>query len=117
MAITIETEDGEAVRLPTKWCICSQCHGEGKSSAYLGAFTASEMREDPEWAEDYMAGRFDRTCERCNGTGKTESVDRGRCRKDLLALYDEDQRIRRQIRDEERAERLFCGGWREEGWR
>jgi hypothetical protein len=70
-------DDERAVRIPFKFEICPQCNGSGKSSAYLGAFTADEMNErDDEWREDYFAGRFDRQCETCVGhSGRIISPD------------------------------------------
>lgn len=58
--------------LPFKWEICSACEGHGKSSAYLGAFSGEELRDDPDFAEDYFAGHYDRACECCNGAGKVQ---------------------------------------------
>lgn len=73
----IEDENGESeMELPTKWCICGQCDGEGKSSAYLGAYTWDEMEDaGEEFIEDYFAGNFDRVCESCAGHGKIREVD------------------------------------------
>lgn len=52
----------------SKYQVCPTCEGEGQSSAYLGAFTASEMEEQgPEFMEDYIAGRYDRPCDECQG--------------------------------------------------
>lgn len=54
--------------MSTKWEVCPTCDGEGKSSAYLGTFTADDIAEhDPEFMEDYFAGHFDRKCTECNG--------------------------------------------------
>jgi RecJ-like exonuclease len=62
--------------LPFKWRICGHCEGSGKSSSYLGAYTASEWNEmDCDWQDDYMAGRFDRPCGDCDGSGKVKEVD------------------------------------------
>ena len=48
--------------------VCPQCRGEGTSSLYLGAFTASEFDEmGEEFQYDYMRGALDRTCETCDG--------------------------------------------------
>jgi RecJ-like exonuclease len=116
MAILFEDKDGVEHELPTKWKICPQCEGHGKSSLYLGAFTGEQMREDPEFAEEYMAGRYDRTCETCKGSGKVEEVDRRRCNAKLLRAYDKQQDSITEMRAIERQERLFEGGWREEGW-
>ncbi len=52
------------------WAICSYCHGNGVSSAYLGAFTEDETAEGPDFYEDYMEGYYDRACENCDGSGK-----------------------------------------------
>jgi len=65
--------------MSSKWRICPRCEGEGTSSAYLGAFTADEMAEQGEdFREDYIAGRYDRTCEKCLGTGKVNREDERR---------------------------------------
>lgn len=63
-------DDGEAeeIRIPAHNVVCPQCEGSGRSSAYLGAFTQSDMDEQgPEFMEDYMRGEYDRTCETCQG--------------------------------------------------
>lgn len=57
------------------WFICEVCEGEGRSSAYLGAFTMSEFEEtfdDFESREDYFAGRYDKPCKACKGSGKVK---------------------------------------------
>jgi hypothetical protein len=58
----------------SKWQICPRCEGEGKSSAYLGAFSAEEFHDqfNDDEADDYIAGRYDRTCEMCGGSGKVQ---------------------------------------------
>lgn len=58
----------EYKRLPAKYTVCGTCQGRGKTSNYLGAFTAETMDEaGSEFMEDYFAGNFDRPCEECNG--------------------------------------------------
>lgn len=110
-------EDGEFHAYPTKWEICPHCRGEGKSSAYLGAFTADQMRDDPDFMEDYFAGNYDRTCEDCKGSGKVQEVDMDRMSKEDLDRLHADDKADAEYEAERRAEYLFCGGWREEGWR
>lgn len=63
-----------------EWHICSKCGGEGHHSAHLGAFSAHEFAEQfsPDEQEDYFAGRYDRSCERCGGSGKVWA-DTGPC--------------------------------------
>ena len=81
--ITLFHADGteeEESQLPGKWCICGHCDGRGTSSSYLGAFTASEWREqDDDFKEDYMAGHYDRPCDDCGGTGKVWGIAWERC--------------------------------------
>lgn len=86
------------VELPTKWAICNECSGHGKSSAYIGALTEEDIERDwsPEEVDDYMHGGYDRTCEACKGSGKVIVVDEDQCPPDLLKahldyLQDEDE--------------------------
>lgn len=62
-------------RLHHHWSICSSCEGEGKSSAYLGDFSQSDMAEDPEFAEAYFDGAYDRACPDCKGLGRVEELN------------------------------------------
>ncbi len=110
---TLYTEDDGEVELPFKWEICGQCRGHGTSSRYLGAFTADQMREDPEFAEDYMNDEYDRTCETCGGSGKVKVLDRTKTPADQLEAYDAQQRDLEDVRSIERQERLMEGGWRD----
>lgn len=103
--ITLYGDKERRVALPARWCICDGCRGEGKSSAYLGAYTADEMDEaGPEFEADYFAGAYDRPCEECDGTGKVLRIDRkrisehgDRVEKAYLRAYDEQERAAREI--------------------
>ena len=92
--ITIYNAEGEEQELflPTHREVCPTCDGKGTSSAYLGAFSGDDMREDPEFFEDYMAGRYDRTCEECNGLRVIEVVDIDKMPAADRALYEEHMR-------------------------
>lgn len=90
-------KDDDEIPLPTRWRICSHCQGDGMSSAYLGAFTGDQMREDPDFAEEYMQGRYDRTCDECNGSGKVKVVDYHKCDPELYELYIEQRRESRAV--------------------
>lgn len=89
------------VQVPARWVICSQCDGEGKSSAYLGAYTAEEFHEafSDDDQQAYFRGEYDRTCECCRGRGSIlepdESVMSGAQREAL--------RIEREVDADERA--------------
>jgi RecJ-like exonuclease len=107
-----ENPDGRA--LPFKWCICPHCEGNGTSSAYLGAFTGEQLRDDPEFAEDYIAGHYDRACDTCGGSGKVKVVDARRTPKADLKAYRRQQADNAECDRIQRQEMLMEGGWREE---
>ncbi len=111
-----DEETGGERELPFVWAICGTCDGHGKSSAYLNAFTGDQMREDPEFADDYRAGLYDRCCDECGGTGKTKAPDYKRMTKADRRAYQQQEREDAEIRAIERQEYLMEGGWREEGW-
>lgn len=63
-----------------KWMICPACEGEGSCvnpAIDCNGLSASEMHEDPDFAENYFGGLYDVTCEACHGSGKilTERMD------------------------------------------
>lgn len=106
-------EDDTEVKLPTRWCICGTCRGNGKESAYLGAITSMDREpggawEDPDDFEDYMRGGYDRTCQECQGSGKVLEVDT-----DLLSPSDLKE-WERQCQDDRDYERL-CAAERRMG--
>jgi len=66
---------------PAKYEVCGCCEGRGVttfgySSSNQIAFTESEWaEEDPEFREDYMAGRYDKSCPECNGERVVLEID------------------------------------------
>jgi hypothetical protein len=116
---TITNEAGEEEILPYRYQICGQCRGHGKSSAYLGAFTGGQMREDPEFFEDYMAGHYDRTCETCGGSGKVAIPHWKKMSAAQKKAWRAHQEVERSIREDERSEYRMSqeylndlrGGW------
>lgn len=58
-----------------RWEICAECNGEGRSSAYLGAFSGEDMDADPEFFESYMRGDYDRPCGCVDGKVQVVRVD------------------------------------------
>lgn len=105
---TLLTNDDAEIALPFRWIICSACRGEGKSSAYLGAFTCDDMAAaGPEFQEEYMAGRYDRTCDACGGAGKVKVADYSKMSKSARAEYAAQCRAMREVDAEEAMERRF----------
>lgn len=99
-------EDDSEIELPWKWQVCAACSGHGKSSAYLGAYTASERDEaGPEFMDAYMRGEFDRPCISCDGTGKHKVADCAAMTPEHRAEYRRQCQEEADFRRIERAER------------
>lgn len=114
---TLYHDDGSEEQLPFRWIICSACRGEGKSSAYLGAFTAEDMDEaGPEFVEDYIAGNYDRACDTCGGSGKLKEVDPSKTPKAKLREFRRQEQDNADCDRIQRQELLAEGGWRELDW-
>lgn len=122
LPVTIDDGENEPVtiELPAHWEICSRCAGDGTSSAYLGSFTREDFIEDPDFAEDYMSGVYDRPCEKCHGSGKVLEINRDACttedQKRALAHLDDEAEYKRQSFAERKAESLMLGESRLEDW-
>lgn len=92
------------ITVPATWEICTDCRGNGGSSAYLGAFTREEWDEEGhEWQEDYLAGHYDRPCEHCRGSGKVLVIDREHADPADVKRYDEHMRHLAEMAAQDRA--------------
>lgn len=74
MTKTITWEDDDGVewetKVPASWVVCPKCEGEGKHvnpSIDGHGLSAEDFAEDPDFAEEYLAGRYDVTCYECKG--------------------------------------------------
>jgi len=102
----LHTEDHGEIELPCKWAICQACQGEGKSSAYLGAFTQSDIDQmDHEFIDAYFAGRYDRPCEHCDGLGRVKVADLSKMTPVQRDLYRAQRKEEAEFRAIERMER------------
>lgn len=96
-----DLESGEEINIPAVWEICETCGGDGTSSAYLGAFTSDDIVElGEEWREDYFAGRFDRPCDECKGSGKVLFPNLGVLNDREKAAWDEECSYRSELEKE-----------------
>lgn len=86
------------VAFPARWAICPACDGHATTTRHIecdgGGFTASEWADacgdDPDFAEDYFSGRYDRPCGDCDGKGRVQEVDGERIgNRWLKKLHDE----------------------------
>jgi hypothetical protein len=115
MKPTLYTTDsaGEEVEieLPFRWEICSRCEGCGTDRGASvecdgGGFTSSEWAEqDDDFKEDYLAGRYDKPCANCCGTGKVQVVNYEKMTKAQRKLWDDQCREDALDRCIERMER------------
>jgi hypothetical protein len=80
--VTGEEVEGDEleVEFPSIMEQCPDCQGRG--TTYLGwaakdqpAFSEEEMGYDPDFADDYARGNFDKTCPICKGARELEQVD------------------------------------------
>jgi hypothetical protein len=64
---TMHDENGDEyiVEIPTRNAVCSGCDGEGHNSRHLGVIEPDDF--DTEGWDNYLAGKYDQTCETCNG--------------------------------------------------
>lgn len=85
----VREENDPDFKPPTKVEVCPQCGGRGTSSLYLGSFSHDQMTEDPDFAEDYMRGGYDRTCDSCQGRNVVETIDVDRLTHDQLQSFND----------------------------
>lgn len=107
--VTLYNEEGDEIEvtLPTHYEVCGTCGGKGTSSAYLGAFTREDFDQDPDFMEDYMAGRYDRACDECGGKRVVEVVDLDRMKPKLRKLYEAHVEENIRYAQMERMERMM----------
>lgn len=80
------------VRCPAKAGVCPVCQGKGKfvdPSIDSQGLTREDFEEDPDFKEDYLGGKYDKTCTTCNG------------RRVILVPADEDSVCARRLREKQ----------------
>lgn len=92
------------IPLPCKWAVCPVCEGEGSHvnpSIDAGGLTAEDFQDDPDFADGYLRGDYDETCNRCEGRRVVQTVDWQKLTPEQTKAY------RRQL-NEEAAHRAAC---------
>ena len=77
--MTCTTYGGE--QIPVKYEVCETCEGKGKHvnpSIDSHGLSREDFDDDPDFAEDYMSGRYDVPCNECHGNRVALVVDEER---------------------------------------
>jgi hypothetical protein len=109
-------EDEETiVDFPMKWEVCGLCNGRGKHvnpSIDCNGLTGEDFAEDPDFAQDYFAGRYDQQCNCCHGRTTVPAIDEDRLDEDqkkwLVVLQDQQEEQRDYEREAAWERRMGC---------
>ncbi len=118
-SFSIIDDDGDEIDVvvPGKFEVCSRCEGTGKHDhpAFSNGFTQEEMSEDPEFAEEYRAGRYDVTCQKCQGVRVVCVADEDKCTPAQIANIRSNENTIAEIARDDRSEHhlrmMECGGY------
>jgi DnaJ-class molecular chaperone len=100
---TVTMPDGLEVQLPTHKEVCPACRGEGHTvnpSIDCNGLSAEDFAEDPDFAEDYMGGRYDVQCGHCRGLRVIDVVDWKRVPRKVRAQHRRQMLAERQAFEE-----------------
>lgn len=104
--VTIRTEDDaeEEVDVAIRFEVCQCCDGKGKyvnPNIDRQGLSREDLDADPDFAESYMEGHYDITCEECQG----QRVVPVCLDPKILERLNEQARSRYEMRAEQEAER------------
>ncbi len=107
--VLIENEDGECTEeeLPFLWQVCPVCNGNGthvNPAIDSGGISMEDFEEDPDFAEAYVRGDYDITCNHCQGLRVVPAVDVMQCDPDLLELWEAQEADEAEFKAVQRAE-------------
>jgi hypothetical protein len=113
--ITVYGEDNEGDfeedrEVPIKFDVCPTCDGKGSHvnpSIDCNGLTQEDFAEDPDFAEEYIAGRYDVPCYGCNGQRVVAVIDEDRCAPETLKLVRDKQQADAEYAAERRSEARF----------
>lgn len=106
----IEELEDDHGPIPRKMHVCPTCDGKGKSLPESLSGDVTEMvNEDPDFAEDYFSGAYDRVCRQCDGLRVVEGFNYEAMKPEMLAAIQEKEDINDEIRREmEQERRMGC---------
>lgn len=106
-AFVLEDEEGVEITVPTVKIVCPRCRGTGvhDHAAFANGISSEEFDEDPDFREQYFAGRYDVTCSECGGANVIDVPDEERMSADLLERLLAHRRMEASFRAEVEAER------------
>ena len=90
--ITFFDDNDDEITLATKYEVCANCHGTGRTvnpSIDGHGLTNSDFSEDPDFRESYFAGAYDITCQYCQGKRVLLAVDYDNNSASNLAAYEQ----------------------------
>jgi hypothetical protein len=91
LILYVELPDGsiEELPMPTRKAVCPTCRGTGSHSHAVdgNGLTAEDFDQDPDFAEAYMRGDYDRICEECAGANVIDALDESRCAPATLEAF------------------------------
>lgn len=110
--LKIETWDEEAgteieIELPGKFEVCTRCEGRGKhvNPAVDGnGLSQEDFDQDPDFKEDYLAGRYDIECEECQGQRVVLVADEAKMTPEEKGIWAKHRREEAQARRERESE-------------
>jgi len=102
------TEVEETV--PITFEVCPICDGKGthvNPSIDCDGLTREDFEDDPDFAEEYMAGRYDQQCNGCHGQRVVPVLNEERVNPEVLALIKQQRKDDAEYRAICRAERAM----------
>jgi len=94
--------------IPVRFKVCGTCNGKGmhvNPSVDCNGLTADDFDEDPDFREEYCAGRYDVTCYECEGRRVNPVIDEERVDPDILKAIHSQWQSQAESRAERDAER------------
>ena len=109
MKITLEDDDGNAIKLPMKRIVCPSCNGRGRHAhpAFANGIPVQDFADDPDFLHDYVRGGLDVGCEECGGHNVIEAPDEDRMSPELVARLHRAYAFDARSRAEEHSERMM----------